>query len=1064
MRKNSLNRIGIILTLIFLMISAKFSITNPYPFPSDEKLSKVPTLKNIHSLIDESRLLQQINLENQYLIFFDNTNDFNDFLNKYPVKMIFRGLEGVLIQTNPLELSDLVKESSYITHSKVHLISNSPRRMITRNDKVFTPLITQTIESVPSAQAIGIDKLWDLGYKGQGITIGIFDEGVSNSHPDFSFSNGTSRIKYVEGFVNRTYGNQENLEPTGGNHGTKVAGYASGGGIENASNKGMAPESWILDADLDEGSDPSLDVTILGEIAAINWAIESGVNIINRSYGPGNPETYYWTQSLDPMEQVMYATVQQGIKKGVIFVHSVGNSDGPEMSNYGIDCGNLIEEISVGATDEVFENIASYSNHGPVWGTNAIGPDLVAPGTNIPTTSVSGGYVSNLAGTSYASPHIAGVAAVLLGAMYDNDIDVNPGSIKAALMATANNPWNETLYSGAGQINASAAYEYLMNAPKVDNHSIVTATNPTNITSWVPGNWPFQKILVGSESSIHFTFVSSELKNVSISATGNVSSLITFKEMQLENFSSGLRYNDVNLVNGNLSNHYSHHLILEISVPEGTLPGYYNGSINFRVNNTIIRQIPYSFNVENANLKVLFYTGASPYFTHNTIFGEFVELQYILSEQGIILNEYDGKISSNTLTNYDLLWIASSCQTYMNSFFDQESGSIRNIEKEMIINETVQNIIEKFVEDGGGLILSPYSNPQGVENLTNKWGIITTDTDMDRMNTNGFLSHFGPIGSTIENNFNFSGPIFAIENPAIPLAYHNALEEVIMASYDIPNGGRVVVVSGSDFMTNDQFKRSTNNFITRDIIDWLSYEQQLHGTYEIVDNIVSISLHTSTNHTNSNTGDITGLSTNFLDKTVTNITNIIPATGVNGWFNFTYTYTPESIELLNFSWNSDFITFQIVSDKTPPVLGVCGLENNSNLDHSLEINFWFYDVGTGINKINAEMTMDSIPILFDDPEFNTTSSRFIISKTFYPNTLTKGIHTLSLKVFDIAGNKASICLIFNVRFSSASNNGTSRTAGAENGILFSLVIFGLIITRMRIKRKGIMKSFIRLER
>ena len=50
-------------------------------------------------------------------------------------------------------------------------------------------------------------------------------------------------------------------------------------------------------------------------------------------------------------------------------------------------------------------------------------------------------------------------------------------------------------------------------------------------------------------------------------------------------------------------------------------------------------------------------------------------------------------------------------------------------------------------------------------------------------------------------------------------------------------------------------------------------------------------MSSTTNNTNNNTGGIRGLSTNLLDKTVTNITNIIPATGVNGWFNFTYTYT-----------------------------------------------------------------------------------------------------------------------------------------------------------------------------
>ncbi|MHA2074575.1 MAG: S8 family peptidase, partial [Candidatus Hodarchaeales archaeon] len=965
---------GIVTISILFMISINLSNLSPILSLKMEVQYKTPSSQDVNCLLNEFRLSPNLEEESQYLIYFDETSDFNDFLMKYSVKMVFRGLEGVIIQTTPSMISNLVKDISYLTDNDVHRISNTPRRLATRAGTISSTAPTQSIQTISSAQIIGVDKLWDLGYTGKGITIGIFDEGINQSHPDYSFPNGTSRIKYVEGFVNTTYGNSEDFEPTGGHHGTLVAGYAAGGGIQTPDYKGMAPEAWLLDADLDESGGSELDMTTLGEIAAINWAIESGVDIINRSYGPDDPEEAYWTQRLHPLEQIVLATIRQGIKKGVIFVHSAGNNGGTSINGYRIDSQNYVEEITVGATNEGGGYKADYSSTGPVWGTNAISPDVVAPGTNIPTTSVNGGYEVNVQGTSFSAPHVAGASAVLLEAMRDNGIHVNPGSIKAALMATTNNPWEELFLFGAGQINASSAYDYLINAPKVDNHAIVAATNPINMTSWVPGNRPIQQALVGSEISVHFSFVSSESKNVSVSVGGNISSLIAIEEMYLANFSSGLRYNSVALEDGKLSDQYSHNIILKILIPEETLSGYYNGNLTFRVNNTIIKEIPYAFNVENSNKRILFHTGTSADFTYNTIFGEFVELQYRLSEQGIVLNEYNGYITPQILMDYDLLWMAACNQTSSEFTYDPQTEEVLDVNRDIIINETEHNTINQFVENGGGLILTPYSNPNGIETLVNGWGITTKEVNTVGIVGDGTFSHFGPIGSTIDGSFDFAGVIFSAKPPAIPIAYQNVYENVVMASYDDPNGGRVVVASGSDFIVNTGFESENNFLVSMDIIDWLDYDHQLFGMYETTDNVVSISLHTSTNYAPVNTGDIIGLYKDLSNGIITNITEEIPTTGTNGWYNFTYTIESESIVLFNFSWKSDFVGFEYNIDNTPPFGGVSGLENNSRLFEITEVIFWFDDLGSGANKFNAEMSMDGTPVGYGTPKLNSTGS------------------------------------------------------------------------------------------
>ncbi len=1053
MRKSGLDRTVLITIIFLLIISAKFSIGTYIPYLTEGIQYKTPITEDGQSLMNEFRITPNCNQENQYLIFFDETSEFNDFLSKYSVKMVFRGLEGVIIQTTPLMISKLMKEFSNIAENNVYRITDTSRRLISHTDTISTPLETQVINSLSSAQAIGIDKLWDLGYKGQGTIIGIFDMGINQSHPDFRFENGTSRVKYAEGFVNTTYGNSVDREPTAGYHGTEVAGCAAGGGIQNPNYIGMAPEAWLLDADIDESHTTSdLDMTILAEIAAINWAIESGVDIINRSYGPADPEEEFWVKRLDPWEQVMAATVQQAIKKGVTFTHSAGNSGGVGISGYAMDCMSLIDEITVGATNEYYEYRASFSSAGPIWGTNTIGPDLVAPGTNIQTTRVSGGYISS-SGTSYSAPHVGGVAAVLIGAMRENGIDVNPGSIKAAMMATAYNPWEQPFIYGTGQVNASAAYDYLMNAPRIGNHAIVTATNPKNITSWILGNYPFQKALTGSENFVHFTFISSESNNVSMSVTGNVSSLIKLKEVRLENFSSGLRYNDVYLENGKLSDQYSHHMILEIQIPEEAQLGYYNGMLVFKANNTIIKEIPYSFNVEKSNKKILFYTGASSDFTHNTIFGQFVNLQFNLSKQGIVLNEYNDYISADILTNYDLLWMVSCNQSYTGFLYEPQADIITQVERERIINETMQTTIKQFVKNGGGLIVTPYSNPVGIENIMNNWGITTKEIDPTGTGGDGIITHFRPIGSTA-SKIDFSGPIFSTEAPATPLAYFNSRENVVMASYDDPYGGRVVVVSGSDFITNDLFHFDRNLLIVNDIVDWLDYEHQLFGSYKITENVVSISLHASTNLVPNNSGGILGSYRNPISDTFIDITDQIPTSGTNGWYNFTYPIEPDTITLFNFSWNSDFIVFELISDSTPPIIGLSGIANNSYLIRLTEIFFWFDDSGSGINRFNAEMTMNGERIGFNTPKENKTGSGFYIMKTLYPEEFDEGIYVLILTVYDIAGNSASIKLVFTVGGSPDSTTTTSGKAGYEAHSLFGTIILGFLLAgKVKSKRR-----------
>ena len=112
--------------------------------------------------------------------------------------------------------------------------------------------------------------------------------------------------------------------------------------------------------------------------------------------------------------------------------------------------------ITVGATEETGDAIADMSSRGPVgYGADArIKPDVAAPGINVKSTSWLGGYETR-SGTSMATPHVAGTAALMLQA----DPSLTPGRIKEILSRTAvdlGEPGPDNDY-GAGRLNASSA-------------------------------------------------------------------------------------------------------------------------------------------------------------------------------------------------------------------------------------------------------------------------------------------------------------------------------------------------------------------------------------------------------------------------------------------------------------------------------------------------------------------------------------------------------------------------------------------------------------------------------
>lgn len=284
-----------------------------------------------------------------------------------------------------------------------------------------------------SNHVIGADSVWTrLGVTGKEIVIGIVDTGIDYSHPDLGRGFGPG-FKVMGGY---DFVNNDN-DPTDDNgHGTHVAGIAAANGNLL---KGVAPDAKLMAFKvLDSGGSGDNSWVIAGIDRALNPDnnpnTDDAVDIINLSLGGfGNPD--------DPGSQA----VDNAVRSGVVCVVAAGNTGSYAQSIDSPGCAR--NALTVGATD-VFDVIAQFSSRGPSKKIFAIKPDVVAPGVQINSANVGGGYVER-SGTSMATPHVTGAVALLL----ELHPDWTPEMIKSALMQSAIDIGEEIMTQGSGRIN-----------------------------------------------------------------------------------------------------------------------------------------------------------------------------------------------------------------------------------------------------------------------------------------------------------------------------------------------------------------------------------------------------------------------------------------------------------------------------------------------------------------------------------------------------------------------------------------------------------------------------------
>ena len=272
-------------------------------------------------------------------------------------------------------------------------------------------------------EALDVPKVWEKT-RGAGINVAVLDTGVYAEHP--ALQERVSKFMIIDPLGRRI---DAGTPFDGSNHGTHVCGTIAGGKTPEGVAIGVAPEANLLVAGVLVG-----EATLATLVEGISWAVESGADIINMSLG----FTYY--------EPLFENILSELLRLDILPVVAIGNEYHGNTSSP----GSAPSAFGVGAAEKMPRNkfeVAYFSSGASLEFPGSeralvTKPDAVAPGKQIyscipPHKTAGGKFEYNyMDGTSMATPHASGAAALLMAACPE----AQAVHIMEALKSTARHP------------------------------------------------------------------------------------------------------------------------------------------------------------------------------------------------------------------------------------------------------------------------------------------------------------------------------------------------------------------------------------------------------------------------------------------------------------------------------------------------------------------------------------------------------------------------------------------------------------------------------------------------
>lgn len=292
-----------------------------------------------------------------------------------------------------------------------------------------------------STAQIGAPAAWAAGLTGTGVKVAVLDTGVDLKHPDLA-----GRVSATASFVPG-----ESVED-GNGHGTHTISTVGGSGAASGgAERGVAPGADLIAGKVLANEGYGEDSWV---IAGMEWAVAQHAQVVSMSLGNSQA-----SDGTDPVSQALNALSAQS---GTLFVVAAGNN-GNEASMGAPGVADAA--LTVGAVD-ADDQLAYFSSRGPRFGDYGLKPDVSAPGVDISAAKAGGsaadGWYTTMSGTSMATPHVAGAAAILA----QQHPDWSGARLKDALMSSSRQLDGLDAYAiGAGRVDVAAA-----------THATVTAT------------------------------------------------------------------------------------------------------------------------------------------------------------------------------------------------------------------------------------------------------------------------------------------------------------------------------------------------------------------------------------------------------------------------------------------------------------------------------------------------------------------------------------------------------------------------------------------------------------
>jgi subtilisin family serine protease len=355
------------------------------------------------------------------------------------------------------------------------------------NDPMFNELWGLDNETKPEASIQALNA-WDIQTGSKDIVVGVIDTGIDYSHSDLANNMWTNSGEtpgngidddnngYIDDYYGYDFAYGDGDPMDGHSHGTHVAGTIGAEGNNELGIVGVNHQTDLMAIKFlnDQGSGSTFDA-----ILAVEYATMMGADITNNSWGGGG------------FSQGLYDAIAAAGEANSLFVASAGNSSSNNDNSPSYPGSYDLENIIAVAATDKNDNMSGFSNYG------ATKVDLGAPGSSILST-VPGPSYASYSGTSMASPHVAGVAALVLA----EDPNLSYEEVKKIILENVDpiSALNGKTLTG-GRLNAYNALSAMGSPPENPGTHTVELNSGETITEINFGN---QEIIPGSISGVNW--------------------------------------------------------------------------------------------------------------------------------------------------------------------------------------------------------------------------------------------------------------------------------------------------------------------------------------------------------------------------------------------------------------------------------------------------------------------------------------------------------------------------------------------------------------------------------